>query len=371
MAEFRDLVPPRAGERIAKPHNHMGVPPRPVLPFVEAVGEDQVAARAARRAMDAAVALAYPKRELVWLQVELTRGDAAGETAELDEDALEAFKFYQVGMLGPLPDTAVHRQVLAELRRSLDLYAGLRWFYEPGQHKPALTLLGEHSEGRTASLGWAVGSAEASALTEFLQVELREKGIRFPASTGWRLQPHSAEGSTRLLSLASHRARQLGLGQFTRVRWPGDGWGDALELDPPGLSRNLHQLLPDLLEDASSQTLIAGEGELIDLLAVALAPRFGGVAALPGASQNPETGHALFESNPLRSESAQGLAQSTRGALLAGAQLLELIGWNEAVWRLGPGLRWLNGAGPRTAAAAEPEQLVADLVEAITAADSR
>jgi isocitrate dehydrogenase len=66
-----DIVPPKDGDRITPgTWGKLGVPDRPILPFIEGDGTGPDIWRASRRVLDAAVEKAYGgQRRIAWMEV--------------------------------------------------------------------------------------------------------------------------------------------------------------------------------------------------------------------------------------------------------------------------------------------------------------
>jgi len=136
------ITPPAGGERITWNNNRLGIPDRPIIPFIEGDGTGRDIWRASVRVIDAAVQKAYGgTRKIAWLEV------FAGEKAFqqfgtwLPDSTVKAFREYLVGIKGPLttPVGGGIRSLNVALRKLLDLYVCLRPVrYFPGVPSPVL-----------------------------------------------------------------------------------------------------------------------------------------------------------------------------------------------------------------------------------------
>src|SRR5437879_341514 len=134
------LRSPEAGHKILIAESGLRVPDDPIIPLIEGDGIGPDVVRAARSAIDAAVASAFGgRRRIAWYPV------PAGERAMfqygdmLPEATLGAIREYVVGLKGPLttPVSGGFRSLNVALRKTLDLYANVRPVYWiPGVPSP-------------------------------------------------------------------------------------------------------------------------------------------------------------------------------------------------------------------------------------------
>jgi isocitrate dehydrogenase len=202
-----------AGQAISVKDGQLGVPDRPIVPFVEGDGVGRDVWRATRRVLDAAVAKHYGgKREIVWLEV-LAGEKAFKQTGEwLPAETLAAFRRYLVGIKGPLttPVGGGIRSLNVALRQELDLYVCLRPVrYFKGVPSPVkrpedvdMVIFRENTEDIYAGIEWAAGTPEAQKVIGWLRGEMGVKKIRFPESSGIGIKPVSREGTERLVRAA-------------------------------------------------------------------------------------------------------------------------------------------------------------------------
>ena len=94
---------PPDGGRITIENGKLNVPDNPVIPFIEGDGTGRDIWRASQRVFDAAVEKAYGgKRKINWYEV-LAGEKAFNETKNwLPDETLAAFRYYLVGIKGPL-----------------------------------------------------------------------------------------------------------------------------------------------------------------------------------------------------------------------------------------------------------------------------
>jgi len=229
MALFRNLVPPKDGERISmRPDGGLDVPDRPVIPFIEGDGTGPDIWRASVRVFDAAVEKAYGgKRKVRWLEV-LAGEKAFNRTGEwLPEDTLAAFREYLVGIKGPLttPIGGGIRSLNVALRQELDLYVCLRPVrHIPGVPSPVkrpglvdMVIFREYTEDLYAGIEGEAGPPEAARVVDFLVKDMGVRKIRFPATTAIGIKPVSREGSERLVEAAIRYALRNGRKSVTLV----------------------------------------------------------------------------------------------------------------------------------------------------------
>src|SRR5437879_5597492 len=123
------LRAPETGHKILIAESGLRVPDDPIVPLIEGDGIGPEVVRAARTAIDAAVASAFGgRRRIAWYAV------PAGERAMfqygdmLPEATLGAIREYVVGLKGPLttPVSGGFRSLNVALRKALDLYANVR-----------------------------------------------------------------------------------------------------------------------------------------------------------------------------------------------------------------------------------------------------
>ena len=127
--EYKTVVVPPHGSKIAILDGKLQVPDNPIIPFVEGDGTGRDIWRASVRVFDAAVEKAYAgKRKIHWMEV--YAGEKAYQMFQswLPDETVEAFKEFLVGIKGPLttPIGGGIRSLNVALRQLLDLYVCLR-----------------------------------------------------------------------------------------------------------------------------------------------------------------------------------------------------------------------------------------------------
>jgi isocitrate dehydrogenase len=180
MASNSTPTPPAGGERIRKTASGLGVPDRPIIPFIEGDGTGPDIWRASVRVLDAAVAKAYGgKRQIEWMEV-LAGEKAFNATGNwLPDETVDACRDYLVSIKGPLttPVGGGIRSLNVALRQLLDLFVCLRpvrWFEgvpspvkKPGDVD--MVIFRENTEDIYAGIEFEPGSADAQKMLDFLQ----------------------------------------------------------------------------------------------------------------------------------------------------------------------------------------------------------
>jgi len=352
----------------------------PRIPFIEGDGTGPDIWRAARTALDAAVAKAYAgRRTVVWEQV-LAGQRAFDETGEwLPPSTEEAFRSRLVGIKGPLatPVGGGIRSLNVALRQRLDLYVCLRpvrWF--PGVPSPVrrpdlvdMVVFRENTEDVYAGYELAAGTDGAGKLAGFLD---REYGWKLAPDTGIGIKPISRSGSERLVRAAlrwalEHARRSVTLVHKGNIQKFTEGafrqWGyelarrefadrvscqdgqagdrpeDGLLVLKDAIADNVFQ---QVLTRPSEFDVLATTNLNGDYLSDALAAQVGGIGIAPGANINYETGHAIFEATHGTAPKYAGKDVANPCSLiLSGAMMLEYLGWTEAA-------RLVEGAVART-----------------------
>jgi len=228
MPTYDQLTPSADGERITNTDDGLDVPDHPVIPFIEGDGIGQDIWPAARNVFDSAVENAYGgDRDITWFEV------YAGQKAQdeygewLPEDTLAAIDHYLVSIKGPLttPVGGGIRSLNVALRQKLDLFACVR----PVRHfegvpspvkepeKVDMVMFRENSEDIYAGIEYQQGSEANGNMLRFLQDEMGEDGIRFPATTAVGVKPISEEGTKRLTRSAIEYAFERGYESVTLV----------------------------------------------------------------------------------------------------------------------------------------------------------
>src|SRR5437667_4708889 len=250
-SERRVLRPPDGGHKILIAGSGLRVPDDPIVPLIEGDGIGAEVVRAARTAIDAAVAGAFGgRRRIGWYAV------PAGERAMfqygdmLPEATLGAIREYVVGLKGPLttPVSVGFRSLNVALRKALDLYANVRPVYWiPGVPSPVthperldIVIFREGTEDVYAGIEWEKGSLEARRMIEILDEEFHTP-VRQDSAIG--VKPVSQTGSKRLVRKAIRYAIENGRKSVTLVH-KGNimkytegafrAWGDEVAQDECG-----------------------------------------------------------------------------------------------------------------------------------------
>src|SRR5271168_4792811 len=231
---YKDVTPP-AGEKITIAQGKLGVPDRPIIPFIRGDGTGPDIWAASVRVFYAAVDKAYGgKRKVSWFEV------FAGEEAFkefnnwLPDDTIEAFKEFLVGIKGPLttPIGGGIRSLNVELRQQLDLFVCLRpvqYFQgvpSPVKHpeKVDMVIFRENTEDIYAGIEFAAGTPESQKVLDFMAkefpkafekirfgtkakaeafwAEVGAKGFPCDVQVGIGIKPVSYSGSVRLIHSA-------------------------------------------------------------------------------------------------------------------------------------------------------------------------
>jgi isocitrate dehydrogenase len=202
MAQFKNVVPPVAGQAISISGGKLNVPDRPIIPFIEGDGTGPDIWRASQRVFDAAVEKSYGgKRKIAWMEVLAGEKSFQKLNTWLPDDTVEAFKTFLVGIKGPLttPVGGGIRSLNVALRQMLDLYVCLRPIrYFPGVPSPVknpekvdMVIYRENTEDIYAGIEYAPGSPEAQKILDFFEKEFPKefKKVRFgtaAASSAWQ-----------------------------------------------------------------------------------------------------------------------------------------------------------------------------------------
>ncbi len=368
---LKDLRVPEWGERIGWDGSSIGVPDKPVVPFIEGDGTGPDIWRAAKRVLDAAVEKAYGgARRIAWVEVQA--GEKAFHTVGtwLPDDTVEAMSYYRVAIKGPLttPVGGGIRSLNVTLRQVLDLYAcgrPVRWV--PGVPSPVkrpqdvnVVIFRENTEDVYAGIEWQAGTPEAEKLRLFIE---RELGKQIRPNSGLGIKPMSEFGSSRLVAKAIRFALASGRDSITLVHkgnimkftegafrdWgykvarerfedstvtESDLWDKYGGKLPPGRKA----VVKDRIADSMFQQVLLRPSEYSvvctpnlngDYLSDALAAQVGGLGMAPGSNEGDE--HALFEATHGTAPKYAGQDKINPGSLiLSGEMMLRHLGWGEA-----------------------------------------
>jgi isocitrate dehydrogenase len=388
MTSPKPTVPPD-GAKITLHHDHLHVPDRPIVPFIEGDGTGRDIWRASVRVLDAAVAKAYGgKRKIAWMEVYAGQKAYDNFQTWLPDETVDAFRDYLVGIKGPLttPIGGGIRSLNVALRQMLDLYVCLRpvrWFHgvpSPVKHpeKIDMVIVRENTEDIYAGIEFESGSAEAKKVFEFMKANFPQmyKKIRFPDSSGIGFKPVSREGSERLVRAAIHyaidnRRKSVTLVHKGNIMKFTEGafrnWGYALaekefadraytweqwertKAANGEAAANAEQkaelakgkiLVKDAIADITLQQVLTRPDEFDviatlnlngDYLSDALAAQVGGIGIAPGGNINYVSGHAIFEATHGTAPKYADLDKVNPGSLiLSGEMMLRHLGWPEA-----------------------------------------
>jgi isocitrate dehydrogenase len=380
---YKHIVIPKDGDKITvNPDNSLGVPDRPIIPFIEGDGIGIDITPVMRSVVDGVVEAAYGgRRAIAWM--EIFAGEKAntvyGPHTWLPDETLDAVKEYSVSIKGPLttPVGGGIRSLNVTLRQQLDLYVcqrPVRYFdgtpsplREP--EKTNMVIFRENSEDIYAGIEWQSGSAEARRVIDFLQNEMGVTKIRFPETSGIGVKPVSAEGTKRLVRKALQYAVDQDLPSVTLVHKGNimkftegafKAWGyelaqeefGAVEFDggPWCKFRNPKTgneiVVKDVIADAFLQQILLRPKEYSviatlnlngDYISDALAAQVGGIGMAPGANLSDTV--AMYEATHGTAPGYAGKDQVNPSSLILSAEMmLRHLGWNEAADRIISGL---------------------------------
>ena len=368
-AAYDQLTPPVEGATITLVDGRLGVPNRPIIPFIEGDGTGPDIWAAAQHVFDNAVRKAYgDERQIVWFEV--LAGEKANDRVAswLPDDTLRALDHHLVAIKGPLttPVGGGIRSLNVALRQKLDLYACVRPIrYFDGVPSPVrrpdlvdMVIFRENTEDIYAGIEWEAGTAEARKVIDFLEGEMGTSTIRFPATSSIGIKPISEEGSKRLIRAAINYARMSGFDSVTLVhkgnimKFTEGGfrdWGYELAKDEfgaeefgggPWCRTDDGIVINDVIADAFLQQILTRPAEYGviatmnlngDYMSDALAAQVGGIGIAPGANINYDTGHAIFEATHGTAPKYAGQDKVNPGSLiLSGEMMFRYLGWDEA-----------------------------------------
>ena len=359
------------GQVIARTHNGLVVPDRPIVPFIEGDVTGPDIWRASVRVFDAAVEKSYRgRRKIEWLEVLAGEKSFTASGNWLPDATLDAFRKYLVGIKGPLttPVGGGIRSLNVALRQELDLYTCLRPVrYFGGMETPVkrpdlvdMVIFRENTEDIYAGIEFKEGSPEVVELQKFLSVTFPKqyKKIRFPESTGIGLKPMSREGTERLVRAAiqyaiDNKRRNVSLVHKGNIMKFTEGafrdWGyelakrefGAVEVDGgPWCKLPNGMIIKDVIADAFLQQILTRPAEYDvvatpnlngDYISDALAAQVGGIGIAPGGNLNYDTGHAIFEATHGTAPKYADQDKVNPGSvILSGEMMLRFMGWTEA-----------------------------------------
>ncbi|HNL28163.1 MAG TPA: NADP-dependent isocitrate dehydrogenase, partial [bacterium] len=327
---YKDITPPKEGQKISIQNGVLQVPDNPVIPFIEGDGTGRDIWRASVRVFDAAVQKAYGgKKKIHWFEVYAGQKSFDQYNTWLPDDTITACKEYLVSIKGPLttPVGGGIRSLNVALRQTLDLYVCLRPVrYFNGVPSPVkrpekvdMVIFRENTEDIYAGIEWKEGSPEAKKVIAWLQNEMGVKKVRFPETSGIGIKPVSREGSERLIRSAiqyaiAQKRKSLTLVHKGNIMKYTEGafrdWGYELakrefggvEIDGgPWVKLPNGVIIKDAIADITLQQVLTRPEDFDviatmnlngDYLSDALAAQVGGIGIAPGGNINYITGHA-------------------------------------------------------------------------------
>ncbi|HEC30337.1 MAG TPA: NADP-dependent isocitrate dehydrogenase [Gammaproteobacteria bacterium] len=374
---YEKIQVPDSGEKITvNKEGSLGVPARPIIPFIEGDGIGVDITPVMKKVVNAAVNKAYgDEREIQWM--EMFAGEKAfelyGRTPEswLPDETLEAAKEFVVSIKGPLttPVGGGMSSLNVAIRQKLDLYICLRPIrYFDGTPSPLkepektnMVIFRENSEDIYAGIEWQAGSAEVRKVIRFLQDEMGVKKIRFPETSGIGIKPVSSEGTKRLVRSAIQYAidnqrdsvtlvhkgnimkfteggfRDWGY-ELAREEFAAEviGEGPWCRMKNPKTGNEI--IIKDVIADAFLQQILLRPSEYSviatlnlngDYVSDALAAQVGGIGIAPGANLSDSV--AMFEATHGTAPKYAGKNQVNPGSLVLSAEMmLRHMGWVEA-----------------------------------------
>jgi len=370
------IKPPSDGSFIEYVDGSYKVPDKPIIAYIEGDGIGPEVTSSARAVLDAAVEKVYGKaRRIVWWEL------YAGYKAEklfgnlLPEDTLTGMMMAKVTLKGPLetPIGTGHRSINVAIRQKLDLYSNIRPVkYFRGVPAPSryadkvnLIIFRENTEDVYAGIEWQAGGREALKVIEFLH---REFGIELTPDTGiglkpiseWKTKRHARKAlryaikHSRRVVTFMHKGNIMKYTEGAFVNW---GYEVALnefreyvvtekEVNEQygGKQPEGKILVNDRVADNMFQQIITRpwDYDVIvtpnlngDYLSDAASALVGGIGLAPGLN----AGDIYAFAEPVHGTAPKYAGKSVANpsaTILAGAMLLEHIGWVEAsnlIWR--------------------------------------
>jgi len=366
------------GTRIQFKDGQLVVPDDPLIPFIEGDGIGPDIWAASVRVIDAAVEKAFGgQKRIVWTEI-LAGEKAQKQTGEwLPEATITAIRDHIVAIKGPLttPVGGGIRSLNVALRQILDLFAcvrPVRYFRgspSPVRHpeKMDVVIFRENTEDVYAGIEWAQGSPGAKKVIEFLTKEMKAK-IRPDSGVG--IKPISVTGTKQLVRMAIQYALarkrksvtlvhkgnimkytegafrdwgyELAREEFANVTVSEDDlWAKYKGRAPEGVvvvkDRIADSMFQQILTRTDEYDILATPNLNGDYLSDACAAQVGGLGIAPGANIGIPT--ALFEATHGTAPKYAGQDKVNPGAvILAGAMMLEHLGWQPAADRIYRGM---------------------------------
>ncbi|MEM4970659.1 MAG: isocitrate dehydrogenase (NADP(+)) [Sulfolobales archaeon] len=376
IASLEKIRPPDEGSFIEYVDGAYRVPSKPIIAYIEGDGIGPEVVSSARRVLDAAVEKVYGgSRRIIWWEL------YAGYKAEklfgtlLPEDTLRGMMLAKVTLKGPLetPIGTGHRSINVAIRQKLDLYSNIRPVrYFRGVPAPSryaekinLVIFRENTEDVYAGIEWQAGSREALKVIEFLH---REFGIELTPDTGIGVKPISEYRTKRHVRKAlryaiQHKRRVVTLMHKGNIMKYTEGafmnWGYEVALSefreyvvtekevaelyggnpPPGKivvnDRVADNMFQQIITRPWDYDVIVTPNLNGDYLSDAASALVGGIGIAPGLN----AGDIFAFAEPVHGTAPKYAGKNVANpsaTILAGAMLLEHIGWVEAselIWR--------------------------------------
>jgi len=366
------------GTKIQFKNGRLVVPDDPIIPFIEGDGIGVDIWAASVRVIDAAVEKAFGgQKRIVWKEI-LAGEKAHKATGEwLPQATVDAIREYIVAIKGPLttPVGGGIRSLNVALRQILNLFAcvrPVRYFKgtpSPVKHpeKMDVVIFRENTEDVYAGIEWQQGTPEAQKLIAFLTTEM---GAKIRPDSGIGIKPISVTGTKQLVRMAIQYALarkrksvtlvhkgnimkytegafrdwgyELAREEFANVTVSEDDlWTKYKGKAPDGVvvikDRIADSMFQQILTRTDEYDILATPNLNGDYLSDATAAQVGGLGIAPGANIGIPT--ALFEATHGTAPKYAGQDKVNPGAvILAGAMMLEHLGWQPAAERIYHGL---------------------------------
>ncbi len=387
------------GAPITITNGQLSVPDSPIIPYIRGDGIGTDISPVMRKVVDAAVEKAYGgTRKIEWLKVyaggeaieqnhpELSEKEIVAVPPDerqklyLPEETIKAIRKYLIAIKGPLttPVGGGIRSLNVTLRKLLDLYACVRPVQHIGTPAPVrhpedvdIVFFRENTEDVYAGIEWRAGTPEADRVIDWLQTEMKVKGIRFPKMCGIGVKPISEEGSKRLVRAAIEYAIKNNRSSVTLVHKGNimkftEGafrdWGYEVAKEYPQFvtendvttehggkipkgkiaikDRIADQFFQQILLRPTEYSVVATMNLNGDYVTDAAAAQVGGLGVAPGANINYDTGHAIFEATHGTAPKHAGQDKVNPGSIILSAvEMLRYLGWPEAAEMILAGIK--------------------------------
>jgi isocitrate dehydrogenase len=365
--KFDKLTIPKEGERIHIESDHLVIPDKVIIPFIEGDGTGVDIMPVARKVIDTAWKQTYKgKKKIVWLEI------YAGEKAKklygeyLPKDTVKAIQYFTIALKGPLttPVGGGIRSLNVTLRQVLDLYSCIRPVkYYTGVPSPVVhpermnvVIFRENTEDVYAGIEWRQGSKEALNLIEYLKQNFNTS---IPQDSGIGIKPISISNTKRLVRAAikyaiKYKRKSVTLVHKGNIMKYTEGsfrdWAyevakqefrdkiiteDELEKEFKGKMPEGKILMNDRIADNMLQQVLVrtNEYDVIatpnlngDYLSDACAAQIGGLGIAPGANIGDFMG--IFESTHGSAPKYAGQDKvNPTSLILSGVLMLQYIDW--------------------------------------------